>query len=175
MATSSNLAPQHVQEGVPQQSHCVFTTFWAQHEQVDSPQQPHGLDLRMASFMVTTVIPDEVAIDVGVAVVSHGQAPLHVPHGGGAMEAFRLLTICGRLNAGSLLQHEQVATPQQPQGEAAPPVLASAVTTVWVGTCCTTVTSFPLSKDADEAAQARSTSTATKLNFFHISVQAHAA
>lgn len=94
VTTSASLAPQHVQEGVPQQSHCVFTTFCAQHEQVDSPQQSHCFDLRMASFTVTTVIPDEVATVVGLAaagaVVSHGQAPLHVPQGGGAMEAFRL-------------------------------------------------------------------------------------
>ena len=91
VAMSASAAPQHVQEGVPQQSHCVFTAFCAQHEQVGSPQHSHCFDLRMASFMVTTVIPDEVAgVAAAGAVVSHGQAPLHVPQGGGAIEALRL-------------------------------------------------------------------------------------
>ena len=80
----------------PQQSHWVLITtgagFWAQHAHTDCPQHSHCFC--MASFIVTTVIPD--VLTGTVFPLSHGHAPLHVPHGGGAIDAFKFSTIFGR-------------------------------------------------------------------------------
>ena len=107
----------------------------------------------MASFIVTTVIPD--VLTGTVFPLSHGHAPLHVPHGGGAIDAFKFSTIFGRLNAGSLLQHLQVSTPQQPHELLLITVLE--VTTVCVGTFCTI--SFPRNNVLDVAVPIKRTTT----------------
>jgi hypothetical protein len=103
-------ALQQVHVEAPQQSHCVLRTtgagFEAQHAHTACPQQSHCFAI--ASFMVTTVIPDDTGVvphgqaplqvphfGASTGVVAHGHAPLQVPHFGAAMDAFKSSTILG--------------------------------------------------------------------------------